>query len=107
MAGSRHAWNRSGKAGEPPGWEADEEEAVRNADSAIDEGLQRWTGYSEGDYALIEEKLEEMERELVRKALTVWSGFADFCARSWGSRPGSSWRRLRGRSPKGCETSRS
>jgi hypothetical protein len=24
-AGSRHAWNRSGKAGEPPGWETDEE----------------------------------------------------------------------------------
>ena len=23
-AGSRHAWNKSGKTGEPPGWEADE-----------------------------------------------------------------------------------
>jgi hypothetical protein len=36
MAGSRHAWKRSGKAGEPPGWEADEEEAERNADPTID-----------------------------------------------------------------------
>src|SRR5215208_5220372 len=34
-AGSRYAWKRSGKAGEPPGWEADEEEAERNADPAI------------------------------------------------------------------------
>jgi hypothetical protein len=26
-AGSRHAWSRIGKAGEPPGWEADRERA--------------------------------------------------------------------------------
>ena len=38
-AGSRHAWNSSGKAGEPPGWETDEEEAERNADPTIDEDL--------------------------------------------------------------------
>ena len=43
-AGSRHAWERSGKAGEPPGWEADEEVAERNADPTIDEDLQKWTG---------------------------------------------------------------
>jgi hypothetical protein len=76
-AGSRHAWNRSGKAGEPPGWEADEEEAERNADPTIDEDLQKWTG--EGRYARLEGKLEEMERELVREALTAWVGFARFC----------------------------
>ena len=40
-AGSRHAWNRSGKTGEPPGWEADEEEAKRNAEPTIDEDLQK------------------------------------------------------------------
>ena len=67
-AGSRHAWNRSGKAGEPPGWEADEEEAERNADPAIDNDLQKWSG--EERYARLEGKLEEMERELVREALT-------------------------------------
>jgi hypothetical protein len=54
MAGSRHAWNRSGKAGEPPGWEADEEEAERNADPTIDEDLQKWTG--DGRYARLEGK---------------------------------------------------
>jgi hypothetical protein len=81
-AGSRHAWNRSGKAGEPPGWEADEEEAKRNADRTIDEDLQKWTG--EGRYASLEGKLEEMERELVREALTAWSGFAGFCAQEMG-----------------------
>jgi hypothetical protein len=81
-AGSRHAWNRSGKAGEPPGWEADEEEAERNADPAMGEDLQKWTG--EGRYARLEGKLEEMERELVREALTAWLGFARFCEREMG-----------------------
>ena len=81
-AGSRHAWNRSGKAGEPPGWEADEEEAERNADPTIDEDLQKWTG--EGRYARLEGKLEEMERELVREALTAWVGFAGFCEQEMG-----------------------
>src|SRR5919112_364185 len=82
IAGSRHAWNRSGKAGEPPGWEADEEEAERSADPAIDEDLKKWTG--EGRYADLEGKLEEMERELVRQALTASLGFARLCEQEMG-----------------------
>src|SRR5215207_4338742 len=82
MVGSRHAWNRSGKTGEPPGWEADEEEAERSADPAIDEDLKKWTG--EGRYADLEGKLEEMERELVREALTAWLGFARLCKQEMG-----------------------
>jgi hypothetical protein len=81
-AGSRHAWNRSGKRGEPPGWEADEEVAERNTDPTIDEDLRKWTG--EGRYARLEGKLEEMECELVREALTAWLGFAGFCAQEMG-----------------------
>src|SRR5215218_1775724 len=81
-AGSRHAWNRSGKAGEPPGWEAEEEEAERKADPTIDEDLQKWTG--EGRYAHLEGKLEEMERELMREALTAWVGLGRFCAQEMG-----------------------
>jgi hypothetical protein len=82
MAGSRHAWNGSGKTGEAPGWEADEEEAERNADPTIDEDLKKWTG--EGTYARLAGKLEEMERELVGEALTAWSGFASFCEQEMG-----------------------
>jgi hypothetical protein len=81
-AGSRHAWNMSGTAGELPGWEADEEEAERNADLTIGEDLQKWTG--DGRYARLEGKLEEMERELVREALTAWLGFAGFCEQEMG-----------------------
>jgi hypothetical protein len=83
-AGSHHVWNRSGKAGEPPGWETDEEEMERNADPAIDETLQKWTRTCEENYVRFESTLEEMERELARQALTVWSGFADFCAKELG-----------------------
>jgi len=81
-AGSRHAWNRSGEEGEPPGWEADEEEAERNADPTIDEDLRKWTG--KGRCTRLEGKLEEMERELGREALTAWLGFAGFCAQEMG-----------------------
>jgi hypothetical protein len=81
-AGSRHAWTNSGKAGEPPGWEADEEEAERNADPTIEENLQKLSG--EGRYARLEGKLEEMERELVREALSVWVGLGRFCAQEMG-----------------------
>jgi hypothetical protein len=81
-AGSCHAWNSSGKAGEPPGWEADEEEAERNADPTIDEDLRKWTGKER--YTRLEGKLEEMERELVRQALTAWVGLGRFCAQEMG-----------------------
>src|SRR5215218_4438015 len=81
-AGSRHAWKWSGKEGEPPGWEADEEEAERNADPTIDEDLKKWTG--EGRYARLAGKLEEMEHELVGEALTAWLGFAGFCEQEMG-----------------------
>jgi hypothetical protein len=81
-AGSRHAWNKSGKTGEPPGWEADEEKAERNAGPTIDEDLQKWTG--DGRYARLEGKLEEMERELVREALIAWVGLGRFCAQEMG-----------------------
>src|SRR5215212_6787597 len=81
-AGSRHAWNRSGKAGEPPGREADEEEAERNAGPTIDEDLKKWAG--EGRYARLEGQLEEMERELAREVLTAWLGFAGVCAQEMG-----------------------
>jgi hypothetical protein len=81
-AGSRHVRNGSGKTGEPRGWEADEEEAERNADPAMDEDLQRWTG--EGRYVRLEEKLEEMERELVgRRSPPGWASRA-FANRRWG-----------------------
>ena len=48
----------------------------------MDEDLRKWTG--DRTYARLEGKLEEMECELVREALTVWLGFAGFCAQEMG-----------------------
>jgi hypothetical protein len=81
-AGSSHAWNRSGKAGEPPGWEADEEEVERNADATIDEDLEKWVG--DRRYARLAGKLEQMELELGGEALAAWSGFVGFCEQEMG-----------------------
>ena len=81
-AGSRYIWNMCSKTGEPPGWEADEEEAERNADPAMDEDLRKLTGGER--YARLERKLEDMERDLVREALAAWLGFAGFCAQEMG-----------------------
>jgi hypothetical protein len=81
-AGSCYIWNMCSKAGEPPGWEANEEEAERNADPAMDEDLRKLTG--EDTYVRFEGKLEEIERDLVGEALTSWLGFAGFCAREMG-----------------------
>ena len=81
-AGSCYIWNMCSKTGEPPGWEANEEEAERNADPAMDEDLRKLTG--EDAYVRFEGKLEEIERDLVREALTSWLGFGRFCAREMG-----------------------
>jgi hypothetical protein len=43
-AGSRHAWSKAGMKGEPPGYEADEDERVESVDPAIEEGIREWTG---------------------------------------------------------------
>jgi hypothetical protein len=37
-----------------------------------------------GRYTPLEGKLEEMERELVREALTAWVGLGRFCAQEMG-----------------------
>ena len=44
--------------------------------------MRRWSGG--GRYARLEGKLEEMERGLLRVALTARPGFAGFCARETG-----------------------
>jgi hypothetical protein len=79
---SRHAWNRSGQAGEPPSWEAHDEEAERNSEPPIEVDLEKLSG--EGRYARLVRKLEDIERELVREALTAWVGFTRFCAQEMG-----------------------
>ena len=84
MAGSRHAWSKAGKEGEPPGWESDDEAAERNQDAAIDDDLEKWTGKVETVLTPISRTLDRLEREMAAQGITVWSAFASFCAEEMG-----------------------
>jgi hypothetical protein len=79
LAGSRHAWRVAGKEGEPPGWEADEEEAERNADFATEADIEKWSGKVQEIDDRLSRTLDKLEGELAAQGLVVWSAFADFC----------------------------
>jgi hypothetical protein len=70
-AGSRHAWRVAGMEGSPPGWEADEEEAEKNTDPAMEVDLKEIEARVEKTAGFAPEVLEELERELVEEARTV------------------------------------
>ncbi len=80
VAGSRHAWSKAGKTGEPPGWEQDEEQAERNADPDHDTALDKWTGKVEEIDDRLGGALERLERELAGQGFAAWSAFSGFCA---------------------------
>lgn len=86
-AGSRHAWRVAGMEGLPPGWEADEEEAEKNTDPAMEVDLKEVEAHVEETAGSVPELLEELERELVEEARTVWEAFAGFCEEELGVGP--------------------
>ena len=86
-AGSRHAWRVAGMEGLPPGWEADEEEAEKNTDPAMEVDLKEVEAHVEETAGSVPELLEELERELVEEARTVWEAFAGFCEEELGIGP--------------------
>jgi hypothetical protein len=86
-AGSRHAWRVAGMEGLPPGWEADEEEAEKNTDPAMEVDLKEVEAHVEETAGFAPEVLEELERELVEEARTVWEAFAGFCEEELGVGP--------------------
>jgi hypothetical protein len=84
MAGSRHAWGKASKTGEPPGWEQDDEQAERNADPGHDKELDKWTGKVEEIDDRLGGALEKLERELAGQGFAAWSAFSGFCAEEMG-----------------------
>jgi len=82
----RHAWRVAGKESSPPGWEADEE-AEENADPATEEDLREVEARLELAAGFVPELLEELERELVVEARTIWEAFAGFCEEELGIDP--------------------
>jgi hypothetical protein len=79
QAGSRYAWRKADRAGEPPGYEADEEEAEENADPATEEDLATIKARVDESAALVPGLMERLERELATEALAVWEAFWGFC----------------------------
>jgi hypothetical protein len=80
-SGSRYAWGLAGQNGAPPAWpddelaEPDEEErdrAIERDEEELETLLEKYGGF-------LSEVLDEIERRAVLDALTVWTGYAEFC----------------------------
>jgi hypothetical protein len=83
-AGSRYAWNKAGREGEPPGWEEDLGEADENADPAIEAATDEWSGKVEEIDERLGGALENLECELAAQGFAAWSAFSGFCADEMG-----------------------
>jgi hypothetical protein len=84
--GSLRAWAEAGEVGRPPAWPELDAEKPQGAeeDPAVGWDLEDldWKLNKYGE--LLPEIMDRMERELAGDALTLWSGFAAFCAKSMG-----------------------
>jgi hypothetical protein len=84
--GSLRAWAEAGEVGRPPAWPESDAEKPKGAeeDPAVGRGMEDldWKLNKYGE--LLPEIMDRMERELAGDALTLWSGFAAFCAESIG-----------------------
>jgi hypothetical protein len=78
-SGSRHAWIRAGKDGEPPGYEENPEKADENADPAIDTDADDFEAIIEEYGRFLPEVLDRLEHTITADALSLWAGFSSFC----------------------------
>ena len=78
-SGSRYAWGRAGKEGEPPGYEEDIEESEENADPATEADMDGFEAMVEKCRGLLPQMLDRLERTLASDALSLWKGFCAFC----------------------------
>jgi hypothetical protein len=78
-AGSRHAWRKAGKEGDPPGYEEDEDERVEGMDPAPEEDVRKWATKVAEVEKPITGALDRLEREMARQGLSVWKAFVGFC----------------------------
>ena len=78
-AGSRHAWAKAAKEGDPPGYEEDEDERVAGMDPAPEEDVRKWATKVAEVEKPITGALDRLEREMARQGISVWSAFVVFC----------------------------
>jgi hypothetical protein len=86
-SGSHHAWRAAGMEDEPPGFEADEEEAGKNADAVMDADLERIEARVKESSDVIPELLDRLERELAEEPVAMWEAFSVFCDEEVGIEP--------------------
>ena len=85
QAGSKRAWEAAGKTGDPPGWierkgdEDDKDPEIQSLRS-INKRLEEVSG-------AVVSPLEELERNLLEEALTIWTAFAHCCSEECGMEP--------------------
>jgi hypothetical protein len=84
--GSLRAWEEAGEVGRPPAWPERDAEKPEGAeeDPAVGRDLEDLDWKLDKYGELLPEIMGRMERELAGDALTLWSGFAAFCAKSMG-----------------------
>jgi hypothetical protein len=78
-SGSRYAWDRAGKDGEPPGYEEEIEESEENADPATEADMDSLEATVCEYLGFLPEVLDRLERTLTADALSLWAGFCAFC----------------------------
>jgi hypothetical protein len=78
-SGSRYAWGRAGKDGEPPGYEEDIEESEENADPATEADMDGLEATVEEYLGFVPEVLDRLERSLASDALSLWIALRASC----------------------------
>jgi hypothetical protein len=90
QAGEKRAWEAAGKTGDPPEWKArkggDEGDEGPEMDQEM-QSLRRLTKRLEKRSGAVVGPLEELERNLLEEALTIWTAFAQCCSEECGVEP--------------------
>ena len=89
-AGARRAWEAAGKTGDPPEWKARKGGDEGDEGPAMNQEMQNirsLTKRLEKTRGAVVGLLEEQERELLEKALTIWTAFVNCCSEECGVEP--------------------
>jgi hypothetical protein len=86
-SGSHHAWRAAGMEDEPPGFEADEEHAGKNANPVMDADLERIEARVKESSDVIPGLLDRLEWELAEEPVAMWEAFSVFCDEEVGIEP--------------------
>lgn len=87
-AGSRHAWSYAGKHGAPPAWPDDGpdgeilEPEGDERDPAMERDTDELESTAETYNRFFPDVLDELERRCVKRAFSIWTGYAAFCRES-------------------------